>query len=65
MRPFTLQFADDGLGEPKSITFDSDDGHEAFTILGYEKTGRRVSLYDGNMLLAHLKRTSEDGWEVD
>jgi hypothetical protein len=64
MRTFTLRFEDDGLGEPKTVQFDSDDAHEAFSILSRELSRRRVSLYDGENRLGTIRRTAEDGWQI-
>lgn len=65
MRNFILQFHDDGLGEPKRVEFESEDAHEAFSILGKEAERRRVTLFEGERLIATITRTASDGWQVN
>ena len=65
MQTFELRFAGDGIGEGKTIKFESKDGSEAFSILRDERAHRHVSLWKGDKHLATLVRRQDDLWVLD
>ena len=62
MRTFSLMFADDGVGEPKTVRFQGHDPAAAFSILECEKADRAIALLEDNILLGTLVRDSNGYW---
>ncbi len=62
MQTYTLQFDNERAGDHAPITFDSEDGHEAFGILTRMRTAHKAKIYEGSKLLGTIVKTATDGW---
>lgn len=65
MHTYTMLFEDDGKGESKTVQFDGDDPHGAFSLLERETRDRRVSLWDGKKSLGLLRLGKNGLWEIE
>lgn len=62
MREYSLRFQDGSTSNWKNITFESEDAHEAFSIVERDKLSGPVEIQDGHRSLGTITRASEGGW---
>lgn len=65
MREYSLRFREGSTENPKTITFQSEDAHEAFSILEQEKPSGPAELHDGDRSLGTITQSSSGGWILD
>lgn len=63
-KAYQLLFSDHRRKAPKTVNFDSDDGHEAFKHVEHETAGRAVELWLDNHLLCGLIRDEDGVWSL-
>ena len=64
MPRFTLQLEHDGNSDSRTIEFEGEDPHEAFTILQQEPAARRAVLLQDGKLLGTITRKQADSWTI-
>ena len=62
MPTYTLELEEDGFIEPRSIEFESEDGHEAFRILSSNEHLQKATIYRNENLVGTIVKTAENGW---
>lgn len=64
MPRFTLKFERDDHSAPRTIEFEGEDPHEAFTILQREQADRQAALWQDGKLLGKITRKQADSWTI-
>lgn len=64
MREYSLRFQEGSTNNPRTITFQSEDAHEAFSIMEREKLDGPVEILDGEKLLGTITQSSNGAWVV-
>ena len=59
MPTYTLELEEDGFIEPRSIEFESEDGHEAFRILSSNEHLQKAKIYRNENLVGTIVKTAE------
>ena len=65
MREYSLRFHDGSTNNPKTITFQSEDAREAFSIIQQKKLNRPVEIYEGHRSLGTITQSSKGVWVVE
>ena len=65
MSTFTIQFADDGRGEPKRVEFEGDTPAAAFGILEREGAVRHAKIWEGSQYLGDIVRDRKGIWQLN
>ena len=65
MPTYTLELEEDGFIEPRSIEFESADGHEAFRILSSNEYLQKAKIYRNENLVGTIVKTAENGWPLN
>lgn len=64
MREYSLRFQEGSTNNPRTITFRSEDAHEAFSIMEREKLDGPVEILDGEKPLGMITPSSNGAWVV-
>ena len=64
MREYSLRFQEGSTNNPRTITFQSEDAHEAFSIMEREKLDGPVEILDGEKSLGTITPSSNGAWVV-
>ncbi|RIV92754.1 hypothetical protein D2V17_01200 [Aurantiacibacter xanthus] len=65
MRDYLLRFLKGSSTPDKTITFESEDAHEAFSIMEREKMRKPAQIYVENKLLGRITYTQDDLWIIE
>lgn len=64
MREYSLRFQEGSTKNPRTITFQSEDAHEAFSIMEREKLDGPVEILEGDESLGTITLSSNGAWLV-
>ncbi|RKF15988.1 hypothetical protein D6851_17070 [Altericroceibacterium spongiae] len=64
MREYSLRFQEGSTSNLKTITFQSEDAHEAFSIMELERLDGPVEILDGDKSLGTITPSSNGAWVV-
>ncbi|WP_156500594.1 hypothetical protein [Croceicoccus bisphenolivorans] len=64
MREYSLRFQEGSAKNPRTITFQSEDAHEAFSIIERKKLDGPVEILEGDKTLGTIIQSSNGAWVV-
>lgn len=59
MRQYSLHFREGGTGSARTIAFESDTAHEAFSIAQREQLEGQIEIHEGERMLGTITRMPE------
>lgn len=62
MNTFSLRFQEPRINGARTITFESEDAHEAFSIMEREDIRGPAEIWLGDTSLGTITHTTEGGW---
>ncbi|QZD90012.1 hypothetical protein K3148_00930 [Qipengyuania aurantiaca] len=65
MPQYTLEFEDDGFGEPKRVEFKAQNPAGALSLLENELALRHAKVWEGDTLIADIMRDRQGIWHID
>lgn len=65
MPQYTLEFEDDGFGEPKRVQFNAQNPAGALPLLEGEHAFRHAKVWEGDNLIADVMRDGQGIWHID
>ena len=65
MREYSLRFHEGSAKNPRTITFQSEDAREVFSIMERENLRGAAELYDGDRSLGTIAKTLDGGWILE
>ena len=65
MPQYTIQFEDDGIGEPKRVEFTAKNPAGALPLLESEHAFRHAKVWEGDNLIADIMRDNQGIWHLE
>lgn len=65
MPQYTIEFEDDGIGEPKRVEFTAKNPAGALPLLERERAFRHAKIWKGGELIGDIMRDSQGIWHLE